>query len=206
MPSTSPRADADMACRHAGEHRSRQGGFAIDRLAGQDRRQRPRGRNAKRVHRFGYDILPQHRPKGRPSVAPAGKRRFSCPFQLDIPAHTLAVDDLAQQDRASVAKLRHEIAELVAGIGHGDRHRAFRQAVAGKDRSQLLIAHPGKIEVELLGERSVEADQPRCGDRSRVYRLEKTLGKPRITIVERKQPAPPWAALPSVHADEIVQH
>jgi len=158
------------------------------------------------VHRFRYDIFPQHRPQGRPSVAPARKRRFSRPFQLDIAAHALAVDYLAQQDRAAVTQLRYEIAELVAGIGHGDRRRAFRQAVAGKDGDQLLIAQPGKIEVELLGERGVEAYQPGCRNRSRLYRLEKTLGKPRITIVERKQAAPPWAALPSAHADEIVQH
>ncbi|MNS35204.1 hypothetical protein D3C72_673520 [compost metagenome] len=65
------RADTDMACRNAGEDAARQADFALHPFAGEDGRQRPRGGNAKRKHRFRHDIFAQHRAKGRTAVSPA---------------------------------------------------------------------------------------------------------------------------------------
>ena len=43
------------------------------------------------------------------------------------------VDDFAEQDGAAVAELRHEMPELVAGIGHRDRVGPVGNALAGQD-------------------------------------------------------------------------
>jgi hypothetical protein len=50
----------------------------------------------------------------------------------------IAIQDLAEEDCATIAKLRNEIAELMPGIGHRDRLGARRHDVAGKHRRQLV--------------------------------------------------------------------
>ncbi len=96
------------------------------------------------------------------------------------------VDDLAEQDGAAVAELRHEMAELVAGIGHRDRVGAVGEALSGEDfRPFRAIQHVG-IEPEMDGQRPVQLDQPRGGDRGRRHAGEKVRRQRRIGVLERE--------------------
>ena len=94
------------------------------------------------------------------------------------------VDDLAEQDGAAVAELRHEMAELVAGIGHRDRLGAVGEAVAGEHLDALRAGEPVGIEAELARQRPVQLDQPRRGDRRRRHAREKALRQRRIGVLE----------------------
>jgi hypothetical protein len=78
--------------------------------------------------------LAQHRAPARLAVAAARERRAARALEGDVAAPALAVDHLAQQQRAAVAQLRREAAELVAGVGLGDRLGAGGHAVAGEQR------------------------------------------------------------------------
>ena len=55
-------------------------------------------------------------------------------FQAGIHSYWNTLDDLPIGIAPSVAKLWHEIAELVPGIGRSDCRCAFRQFIAGKRR------------------------------------------------------------------------
>ena len=57
----------------------------------------------------------------RAAVAVARVGRDAGAFELDVPELSAAVAYLAEQYRAPVAELRHEMAELVSGIQHGQR-------------------------------------------------------------------------------------
>ena len=156
-------ADADMARRHAGEHRAGQEPLARHVLAGRDRRERPGGGDAERRHRLADEVLAQHRAERRPPVRVARERRRPGALQLDVAA-PLAADHLAEQDRPPVPELGHEIAELVPGIGRGERLGALGHAVAGERRDALGAGEPVGIEAEIERQRPVEPDQPRALD------------------------------------------
>ena len=125
-------ADADVAGRHAREHCAGQRSFAQHRLAGGDDREGARGGNAERVHGLADQHLAQHRPDRGLAVAAARERRAARALQGDVAALAGAVDHLAEQHRAAVAELRREAAELVPGIGLGDRFGAFGQDISGE--------------------------------------------------------------------------
>ncbi len=114
-------ADADMAGSDPGQHRAGQRRLAHHALAGDDGGERARGRNAQGMHRFADDVFAQHRPQRGAAVAAARERRRAGALELDVAADAVLVDHLAEQDGAAVAQLRHELPELVAGIGHRDR-------------------------------------------------------------------------------------
>ena len=69
----------------------------------------------------------------------------------------MAVDDLAQQDGAAVPQLRHEIAELVPGIGLGDGGGARQQLVSHRHFS----GEGGGVDPQLPGQRLVHLDELR---------------------------------------------
>jgi hypothetical protein len=81
--------------------------------------------------------------RGRPRPR---ERRSSRALQLDIAPFAVAVQDLAQKDRAAVAKLRNEIAELMPGIGHRDRLGARRYDIAGEHRRQPVRVETARID------------------------------------------------------------
>ena len=59
--------------------------------------------------------LPAHRTSA--TLAAAREDRRPRAFELQVATSPVAVGDLAEQDRASVAELRREATELMAGVG-----------------------------------------------------------------------------------------
>ena len=146
-------SDADVTRRDAGQHGSRYLPVAINGFTGRDGRQRPCGRNSERMHRFANEIFAQDRPQCGAAVSAPRERRSSRALQLDIAPLAVAVQNLAKEDCAAVAKLRNEIAELMPGVGHRDRLCARRHDVAGKHGRQLVRFEPSRIDRQFRGER-----------------------------------------------------
>ena len=94
------------------------------------RRQRPGSRNPQRMHGFTDQIFAQHRTQGRTAIPAARIRSASAAFQLDVAKHARPIARLSDQYRPAVAELRHKMAELMPGIGHGDGNSPLRQDVA----------------------------------------------------------------------------
>src|SRR5271165_7479843 len=114
-------ANADVAGCDAGQHGSGQLAVAINRFAGRDGSQRPSGRNSERMHRFADEIFAQDRPQRGAAVAAPRERRPARALQLEVAPLAATVQDLAEEDRAAIAKLRNETPELMPGVGHRDR-------------------------------------------------------------------------------------
>ena len=87
-----------------------------------------------RIHGLAQQHLAKHGPDGGLAVAAAGERRAARPLERDVATASLPVDDLAQKQRAAVAELRRESAELVARVGLGERLSAVRQCVPREER------------------------------------------------------------------------
>ncbi len=179
-------ADADVARRHARQHRARQRRLAHHRLTGRHGRQRSRGRNAERRHRLADDVFAQHGTQGRPPVAAARERCRPRAFELNVATDAVPAHDLAQQDGAAIAQLRHEVAELVAGIGQRNRLGTRRYAVARQDRHTLRRRQRLGIEAELGGESRVELDQARRRDRCGRKPHVEALRQAGVAVVERQ--------------------
>ena len=126
-----------MALRHARQYGARQQGLPHNLLASRHRRQRPRCRDAERRHRLTNNILPQHRPQYSASIAHAREGRTTSAFQLNVVAHTIVVDQFAEQDRPAIAELRHPGPKLMPGIRHGQRRGLVRHPVASQNRHAL---------------------------------------------------------------------
>ena len=178
-------ADADVARGDAGQH-----GAGQERLAHHASRRsitaasaRVVG-NAERRHRLADDVFAQHRPERGAAVAAAREGRRAGALELDVAAHAVAVDDFAEQDRAAIAELGHEMAELVAGIGHRDRVGALRDPLAGQDLGALGAVEQVRIEAEMHRQRPVQLDQARGGDRGRHHAGEKARRQRRIGVLE----------------------
>src|SRR5580704_17859450 len=101
----------------------------------------------------------------RPPVATARERWRPRAFELDVATDAVRAHDLAQQNGAAIAQLRHEVPELVPGIGERDRLGTRRDVVARQDDHTLRRRQRFGIEAELGGERRVELDQARGRDR-----------------------------------------
>ncbi len=105
---------------------------------------------------------------------------------MDIAAHAIGVDHLAEQDGAAVTELGNEMAELVAGIGHRNRVRPVRNTLAGEDLGSLRAGEPVRIEAEVNSKRPVQLDQSRRSDGRRGDACEKVRRQRRIGIFEVK--------------------
>src|SRR5262249_11587485 len=124
------------------------------------------------------------RPKCRTSVAAPGIRCRAGPLELDVAAHSGAVDDLAEKNGTSITELRHESPELVAGISHGERLATLGYQVTREHLHTLRCGKPFWIEPEVQGELGVQPDQTRRRDRSRVEPGEKTIRQPRVAVIK----------------------
>ncbi len=179
-------ADANMAGGYAGQHRAGQRHLAHHMLARDDSGERPRGGNAQGKHRLADDVFAQHRAQRGAAIAAARERRRAGPLELDVAADAVGVDDFTEQDGAAVPELGHEMAELVAGIGHCDRIGAVGDALAGQDLGTLGAVEQVGIESEVDRQRPVQPDQPRGGDRGRRHPGKKTCRQRRIGVLERE--------------------
>ena len=153
-------ADPKMAGGHAGQHRAGlRAGIAVDVLAGERHGQSPRGGNAQRLHGLADQVFAQHGAQRGFAVAAARKRCAPGTLEGDVAAPAAAVDDFTQQQRPAIAQLRRKAAELVAGIGLGDRCGPLGQFVAAEQggpqgRVQHLNGQP-----EFVGQRPIELHQ-----------------------------------------------
>ncbi len=142
--------------------------------------------NAQREHRLADDIFAQHGAERGATVAAARERRRTRALELDVAAHAIPVDDLAEQDGPAVAELRHEMPELVPGIGHRDRLGADGNRLAGQDLGPFGGVQQLGVETEMHGQRPVQLDQPGRGDRRRRNAREKVRRQRRIRVLEGK--------------------
>ena len=123
--------------------------LAEHRLARRHDREGAGGGDAQRVHRLADQHLAQHRPDGGLAVAAAGERRAARALEGDVATASLPVDHLAEQQRAAVAELRREAAELVARVGLGQRFGAVGQRVSGEHRRLRGVVERRDVEAEL---------------------------------------------------------
>ena len=107
------------------------------------------------MHRLGDEVLAEHGAERAAAVATAGKDGGSGAFGVEI-----AAVDLTEQQGAPVAELRGELAELVAGVAHGDGAVA---AAAEEELDALGAAEPVGVESEVAGEVVVEHHELRVG-------------------------------------------
>ena len=80
------RADPDMALGDAGEHGAGQRRFAEHRLPRRHHGERPRGRDAERVHALADEVFAHDRPQCGAAIGGAGKRGAAGALQLDVAA------------------------------------------------------------------------------------------------------------------------
>ncbi len=159
------RADTQVAGRDAGKDGAWQLRLAPDLFARCDYGQRPCGWHAHCSHEFRDHVFAQHRADG--GLAVPATREWGAPraLQLDVEAIAVRGDDLAQEMRPTIAKLRREAAELVAGIGLGDGIGPGGKACAGKPAPRLIL---GQFEAERRRQRPVQDQKP--GGRGRIGR------------------------------------
>jgi len=94
---------------------------------------------------------------------------------LNVAAHAGAIHCLSQQNGAAVAKLRHEVTELMSRIGHRDRLQTRRDNIPGKPLCQHLGILVVTIESQLQAERMIESQQTRLCDRRGIHPREEAI-------------------------------
>ncbi|GAA0254181.1 hypothetical protein GCM10008965_23620 [Methylorubrum aminovorans] len=169
----------------------RQDGAGQDRLADHllargDGGQRASGRDAEGMHGLADEIFTQYGSEGGTPVTPAGERRRARSFELDV-TPPVAADDLTEQNGPTIAELRHELSELVTGIGRRERLGALRDVLPGQHGDTLRTFKPHSVEPEILGKRSIEPYQPRCLDRRWRDPLEEAVRQARVAVVEGEE-------------------
>ena len=105
-------------------------------------------------------------------------------LELDVAPLSVLADDLAQQDGATVAELRDEAAELVAGVGERERLRAGRDLVADQQRGAGTGGELLRAGAEQLCQRLVDPHDARVADlRGRDASVE-AVRQTRVAVVE----------------------
>ena len=132
------------------------------------------------------DVFAQYGAEGRAAVARSRKWRASRALEVDVAADAVPPDHLADKDRSAVAELRHELAKLVARIGHRQRLATRGGAIAGEYSDPLGRRQGRDVEPEVAGESFVQPDKLRRSNRRRRQTREKPLRKPGVAVVERK--------------------
>jgi len=179
-------AHPQVARRHAREHRAGQHLLAHHGVAGRHDRQRSRRRDARRVHPFRNQHLPQHRPHGGLAVAAPRERRAARTLERDVAPQASGVDHLTQQQRAPVTQPRRPSAELVARVHLREGLGALGYDVSGKYRGPGLGIHRVGRQAQLGRQRVVEVQQLRRRSGRRAPR-DAQFGKiPGVGVVERK--------------------
>ena len=177
----------DVALRYSGQDGARQIGLAPDPLARGHRRQRTGGRDPQGRHRLTDDVLAQHRAHSGTAIAVARERCGTRTLELDIPTHTIPIDQLSKKNGPTVAELGDPVPKLKTGVRHGQRLRAFRHSIPSQDLDALRRGQSLGAESQLKSEAFVETDQSRRRHWGRRHARKETLGKPRVAVVEREQ-------------------
>ncbi len=125
-------ADAQVAAGDPGQDGARQRRLAAHHPAGRDDGQRPRRRDAQRVHGLADHDLAQHRADRREAVAAPGERRAAGALEVQVAQGAARAGQLAEQQRPPVAEPGVEAAELVAGVGLRHRPGTRRDERAGE--------------------------------------------------------------------------
>jgi hypothetical protein len=175
-----------MARGYPGEHRARQRPFPAHPLARGDHRERPRGRDAQAVHGLADDILAQHRAYRGLAVGAPGERGTPGPLDVQIAAAPPGIHHLAEQQRAAVPEARRVAAELVAGVGLGDRRNPLRH-LPNQQRDARRLPQLRGIGAQLDRELLVEHQQSGGGRRGRGPRYGKAGHLAGVGILEPEQ-------------------
>ena len=180
-------ADANVARRDADQHRARQQRLSHDVLAGRHDGERPRRRDAQRMHGLADHVLAQHRADGRLPVAAARERRAPRALQVQVATAPVDVEHLAEQQRPTVAEPRRVPAELMAGVRLGHRRRGFERRVADEHVDPVRRAQRIGIDAQLAGQLLVERQQPGRRRRHRLPRRVQAFELADEGVVEREQ-------------------
>ena len=147
-----------MARGDPGEHRARQRPLPEHPLAGSDHRERPRAGNAKAVHGLADDVLAQHRAQHGLAVAAPGERGAPGPLQMKVAAAAPGIDHLTEQQRTAVPQARGVHAELMAGVGLGDRRNPLRDLPHQQRDARRLPQHR-RVDAQLDRQLLIEHQQ-----------------------------------------------
>ena len=188
-------AEAHMARGHAQDHRARLGRFAEDRFIAADEAERARGGNAQPVQGFAAKVFADRGTKHGAAVAEAGEGGLARALEVEIPlvGHEVEVavvealqrgTHFTQQDRSTVAELRHVAAELVSGVEHRQRIAPGNRLPAGDEVHEVRPLRFGGIEVDEVAGGLVEVDEPGILERLRLDALVERVREPRVGVVE----------------------
>src|SRR5690606_1200518 len=109
----------------------------------------------------------------------------------------MSVHEFAEQHRAAIAELRHELAELMAGICLRKRLCGFRQVVAREHRDAIGPFEPLGIDAELFREPPVDADPLGLRDGRRTAALEEPFRQFGESVIEMNGQGTLLAAQPA---------
>ena len=176
--------EADMAGCQAQHHRRAFLLLAPDRGAGAGDTQRPRAGDAEGVQVFAGKEFADRAAQHRAAVAHARVGRLPGTFEVQIPVLACFVDDLAEQQAATIAQAWAVAAELMPGIDHGARLGAAPQLVPGKNLREHLAVGFTRVQVE-QGHGSRAGDhQARLGNRLGQHVGGKGIAEAGETVVE----------------------
>ena len=129
-----------------------------------------------RRDRLADNVFAQHRNEARHGHRPAARGVGWIP-RVECHGYARRRSPLRAQDGPAVPESRHEMTELMAGIGHRNRVRCPGPACAGENLGLPPgSAGPIRIEAEMAGERPVQFDQSRRSDRRWRDPREKSAG------------------------------
>ena len=89
---------------------------ALNIVTSLHKRQRARGRHAEMMHRLAAQKFTDRRAQHRTTIGTTRIRRRARALELQLEALRVGRDYLAQQDRATIAKLPRPIAELMTAV------------------------------------------------------------------------------------------
>ena len=108
------------------------------------------------------------------------------PFRCRSRRRPDAVDDLTEEQGATIAELGRIAPELMAGVGHGDRFGAGRNDVADEHPDALGRSELGLARAEFGGQVGVEGEQFRRRRLGRLPGHEQTVELAHEGVVERE--------------------
>ena len=177
-------ADAHEAGCEAGDHPAGQQLLPGDFLASGDSGQGARGRYAQFCHGLTDQVFAQDRAQRGTAVTVARETGLAGTFQVDVTQRTVRGFNLPQQQCTAIAQLRVEVAELVAGIGHGHGLGTVWHDVTRVNGRTVVCGKAGVCQPKFITQCVVENNQFRIRDRHRRGPGVEVLAKPDVPVVE----------------------